>query len=1509
MASTNKSLFACLLFLLAEISLCKRLHAQLIIPAQDGVNTTVSQTGTVFNIDGGVTSRNGVNLFHSFQRFGLDTNQTANFRSTPGIQNIISRDVGGAPSLINGLVQVTGSNANLFLINPAGILLGSDARLNVPAAFMATTANGIGFGSNWFNAIGTNDYASLGSAPSSFAFTIPQPGAIVNAGNLTVGAGQQLTLLGGTVINTGQLSAPGGQITIAAVPGENLVRISQQGSLLSLELQSLTSPAPLTALPFSPLSLPQLLTGGGGHATGVTIENGVVKLVGSGVTIPTAPGTTIVSNQINVAGARGGTVHVLGTRVGLVNAEIEAAGTYGGGTVLIGGDYQGKGIVPNANLTFIDTLSTINADALLQGSGGKVVVWADETTQFNGRIDARGGTQAGNGGLVEVSGKENLAFQGQVDTSAPNGATGTLLLDPFNITIVAGSGGTPDNDQEFLLGRPLAGTGNYSISQQALQTLATRTTFTLQADNNITIQNLNGNTLNLPQTTGTFAFIAGNTFSMNPSNTITTQGAGIRIQAGNEADIGGIVAGGSIDLVSDQLNFLGGADSIRPPSGVSAQISLGTVSPDRLVRVEDNNNSTDKNNSVLDIHVGELAAIQQQSFTQLVIQGGEIDITRDFPNGSPIFPFRTKLVLEARNTVTIDDSVVPSLTVPALEIRASNIALPNVPGVIQAGSVTLGTPRNTTQSIVVGASPTALTGDLNINQQTLDAITTPDLQSLTLETGGNITVTQPVTTNTNLNFRLQGDFTLLQPAITSGGNFSVNTSGTIQATSPVRTQGGDITLNGATVTTGLLDSRNPSGQGGAINLQAQTGSVVTGDLNSSGQQGGRITVQGAAGITTGAINSSGSVFNGGAVNLNTIGAVDVNSINTQGGTQGTGGDIEVEFVDARGGDAGQGGSVDVNTNGRFRAQGTFSVDGIATSIATGGGLRGGDIRIKVAGNQVNVPFIVGDASVNGTQGAISTGADNVILPRQTILGIFTQVGQSGTIQITSGTRVTSFTTPAGNRTAPPDVLLRLPVQPLANPFDETDARKRLKGIQQTLAKIARDKDINPALIYVTFLPMSLTDETRKEQLQKDYDSNETEAHFMTPYAPLTLPKYEMERKSDQTVYLTGYPDQSSDQKKQLIEDKKYPKEYERNRLEIVLVTREGKPHPVSLCLGSGAEDMCTDSYKGNSYGEMMRNITILHGCMNQEGLKGDKDCQEQVEKSSQDLYRWLLGSLESELKKQKITDLSFILPVGLRHIPISALRYTESGKTHSILEKDYSMGVIPSMADTLIYPNRRIQESGLLAMGVSTFQNVLPEIKTAKMQVHYVNKAWRSDKSIQLLNDEVVPKAWKDARDRQDGTHYDLVHLVTHARFDIEEPDNSRIWMGQGTELTFEKFKNENLHKPRIELLVLSACETALGIGGTLIPTDGSPAKTSEDFEYGFAGFAHRLGVKSVLANLWLSADNEKIAKDLIPAFYTSLRQGAKTKAQALKQAQLKLSKQDVDPYFWAGFVLVGNPW
>ncbi len=236
-------------------------QAQSIAPARDGTGTHVTPNGNRLDITGGTLSGDKTNLFHSFSQFGLSANEIANFVSNPNIHNILGRVTGGNASLINGLIQVTGGNSNLYLINPAGIIFGANAQLNVPASFTATTATGIGFGANnWFNPTGRNNYAALVGEPSQFAFNVNQPGSIINAGNLAVKEGQNLTLIGGNVINTGTLTTPGGNITIAAVPGSSRVRISQPGYVLSLEVDA----SQISNLKSTnPLSLAQLLTGSG----------------------------------------------------------------------------------------------------------------------------------------------------------------------------------------------------------------------------------------------------------------------------------------------------------------------------------------------------------------------------------------------------------------------------------------------------------------------------------------------------------------------------------------------------------------------------------------------------------------------------------------------------------------------------------------------------------------------------------------------------------------------------------------------------------------------------------------------------------------------------------------------------------------------------------------------------------------------------------------------------------------------------------------------------------------------------------------------------------------------------------------------------------------------------------------------------------------------------------------------------------------------------------------------
>lgn len=571
--------------------------AQSITPANDGTNTVVTPAGNRFDITGGTPSSNGANLFHSFTQFGLTQGQIANFLANPQLQNILGRVVGNNPSVIDGLIQVTGGNPNLFLLNPAGIVFGANASLNVPASFTATTATAIGFGCGnggagctWFNATGASDFASLNGAPNGFAFSGSQLGAIANAGNLAVSSGQSLSLLGGMVINTGQLTASDGQILVTAVPGQTFVRLSQAGNPLSLEFQ------PAAALPAAngtPPTLAQLLTGGNlGNATGLSVDgNGVVRLTNSGVQVPTQAGTAIASGTITTSGQTGGAIGVLGNQVGLVGANLNASGASGGGNVFIGGDYQGSGTLPKAQQTFISSDSTINANALQQGNGGRVIVWADGNTTFGGTINARGGAVSGNGGFVEVSGKENLQYLGIVDTTAPNGNLGTLLLDPADIFIAAGGPAVGFTGQVLF-----GDAGPTTIFQNQLQALPAATNIIIQATNSITFDPAIATLIfaSVPVPGGAIAFNAGGAITMSPTTTLVAPARNVTFTAGSlalgtivtSAPIGSTANGGNItltatgnitavDLIGNGYNVFG-----PPPSGGNIQVTstAGTIS-------------------------------------------------------------------------------------------------------------------------------------------------------------------------------------------------------------------------------------------------------------------------------------------------------------------------------------------------------------------------------------------------------------------------------------------------------------------------------------------------------------------------------------------------------------------------------------------------------------------------------------------------------------------------------------------------------------------------------------------------------------------------------------------------------------------------------------------------------------------------------------------------------------------------------------------------------------------
>jgi filamentous hemagglutinin family protein len=325
-------------------------QAQIVPDSTLPTPSVVTPNGSTLTITGG--KQVGTNVFHSFGQFSVLTGQTAYFNNDLSVQNILTRVTGGNISTIDGLIQANGT-ANLFFINPSGIVFGPNAQLNIGGSFIASTANSIKLADgNEFSA--TNPQApplltinvpiglQFGSNPRSIINqstalappnlpTLPSTVPISNNVGLAVQPGQTLALIGGDVLlNGGNLTANTGQIFLGSVASAGMVRFTPTPFGLSLNYDNIQN--------FGNISL----SGG---------------------------------SLINTSGLGGGKVEIRGGNVSLNGGRIYA---------LTLGNIDGRGIDINAQTFRAEGGTQISTLTRGNGAGGAINIRATDSVELNG---------------------------------------------------------------------------------------------------------------------------------------------------------------------------------------------------------------------------------------------------------------------------------------------------------------------------------------------------------------------------------------------------------------------------------------------------------------------------------------------------------------------------------------------------------------------------------------------------------------------------------------------------------------------------------------------------------------------------------------------------------------------------------------------------------------------------------------------------------------------------------------------------------------------------------------------------------------------------------------------------------------------------------------------------------------------------------------------------------------------------------------------------------------------
>lgn len=503
-----------------------------------------------------VTTQNGAGTNYSainWQSFSIPSGSTTRIEQPNAASLSINRVVTNTPTTLFGTLS---SNGKVVLVNQSGIAVGQGAVVDT-AGFTAST-------------LAMSD-ADARAGRSRFATDGGATGALQVQGQVIARGGDVVLVAPSVeVAKTAVVEAPNGAVVLAAGQSVDVTGRGLEGIRLNVQApqdQALN----LGTLKGDAVGIfaGTLKHSGDIRATQATVDGGRVLLKASGDAYVEGNGQIAALR----ADAVGGFVQVSGNRVALADtASIDVSAARGGGTALLGGDAHGVHAgVPNAQVTYVGADTRIAADATEKGNGGKVVVWADDATQFNGHISAKGGVLGGDGGWVETSGKRYLGFSGLVDTMAPRGTIGSLLLDPVDVYI---SGAT-------LMPTPSISGGVFTYPSASVAYLTPALIESNLATSNVTIDAASGSGSGSGNITvwDAVTWTSGNTLKLKAGNAISIQNSLDGSSGGTvvlEAGSGGISRNTAplAYIKADKLEIISGGDAIL--TGANA-VQVNTV--------------------------------------------------------------------------------------------------------------------------------------------------------------------------------------------------------------------------------------------------------------------------------------------------------------------------------------------------------------------------------------------------------------------------------------------------------------------------------------------------------------------------------------------------------------------------------------------------------------------------------------------------------------------------------------------------------------------------------------------------------------------------------------------------------------------------------------------------------------------------------------------------------------------------------------------------------------------